>query len=60
MKLKQPLFFLHQNPQPNEPWNGTLDATRERSVCTQIYYTAELLGSEDCLFINVYTQEVLS
>lgn len=42
-----------------DPWNGTLDATKERSVCWQTYFvTGEILGGEDCLFVNVYTQEV--
>ncbi|KAF7281454.1 hypothetical protein GWI33_004745 [Rhynchophorus ferrugineus] len=45
-------------PVPNEPWSGVLNTTTDRDSCTQVL-TAEdptlLTGSEDCLYINVYT-----
>ncbi|VEN60664.1 unnamed protein product [Callosobruchus maculatus] len=40
-------------PVEKSKWNGTLDATREGSQCVQ--NINPVLGSEDCLFINVYT-----
>ncbi|CAH1119275.1 unnamed protein product [Phaedon cochleariae] len=40
-------------PVPNDKWNGTLNATREGSSCVQ--GILPVTGSEDCLFINVYT-----
>ena len=44
----------------NKCWNGTLDAGKFRSVCVQQDVTnikdpSKLIGSEDCLFINVWT-----
>ncbi|XP_077262131.1 carboxylic ester hydrolase [Temnothorax americanus] len=45
-------------PQPPIAWNGTLDATTNAEICTQrnIYvHQEEIVGSEDCLYLNVYT-----
>ncbi|KAJ9582240.1 hypothetical protein L9F63_003369, partial [Diploptera punctata] len=36
-------------PEPPSPWDGTYDATEERN---------ELSGDEDCLYLNVYTNEL--
>ncbi|CAG9762418.1 unnamed protein product [Ceutorhynchus assimilis] len=46
------------SPIENDPWEGLHDATHDRSECTQ-YASGdllgdEMLGSEDCLYINVY------
>nr|WRX06028.1 CCE016g [Helicoverpa armigera] len=46
-----------RDPQDPEPWDGVLAATAHGSVCPQFnplsaIYTS---GSEDCLFLNVYT-----
>ncbi len=49
-------------PQPVEAWNGTRDASRLASDCTQALGREAVLGgggglvvgSEDCLFVNVY------
>ncbi|XP_066261238.1 juvenile hormone esterase-like [Euwallacea similis] len=48
------------SPLPNSPWNGTLDATKERSECVQFSSDdflgiGDISGDEDCLYINVYT-----
>jgi para-nitrobenzyl esterase len=42
-------------PQPVEPWDGVLDATRYRSACAQLerYGIPESSESEDCLYLNV-------
>ncbi|XP_073515006.1 para-nitrobenzyl esterase-like isoform X4 [Phyllobates terribilis] len=45
---------------PKEPtcWNDTLDATKFRSMCAQVRplsETGEVMGSEDCLHVNVWT-----
>ncbi|KAL1506685.1 hypothetical protein ABEB36_006005 [Hypothenemus hampei] len=50
------------SPVKNSPWNGTLNATYDRSECPQ-YSSDDLLGTtlygaEDCLYINVYTPDV--
>ncbi|GLG94244.1 Esterase FE4 [Gryllus bimaculatus] len=43
-------------PQRAEAWEGVRDGTRERSECTQLKFpTRELVGREDCLYLNVYT-----
>ncbi|XP_035435441.2 juvenile hormone esterase [Spodoptera frugiperda] len=45
-------------PVPVEPWQGTLDATKESPVCVQRNpYTRqeEIVGQEDCLYLNIYT-----
>ncbi|XP_046610896.1 venom carboxylesterase-6-like [Neodiprion virginianus] len=43
---------------PAGPWNGTLDAGRMPNVCVQ--RTEELMGDEDCLYLNVYTPQLPS
>nr|CAH7767196.1 unnamed protein product [Callosobruchus chinensis] len=43
-------------PVEKSNWSGTLDATKEGSQCVQ--NIEPVLGSEDCLFINVYTPSV--
>lgn len=48
-------------PQPAEPWEGELDVSGAASVkCVQYGYMSEggspgLSGSEDCLYLNVWT-----
>ncbi|KAE8744567.1 Carboxyl/Cholinesterase 32 [Frankliniella occidentalis] len=44
-----------QPPQPAEPWAGVLPAEQERPPPLQIdYYLKKVVGSEDCLYLNVY------
>lgn len=45
---------------PEEPpcWKDTLDATEFKSICAQVQplsETGEVMGSEDCLYVNVWT-----
>uniref|UniRef100_A0A182WL96 Carboxylesterase type B domain-containing protein n=1 Tax=Anopheles minimus TaxID=112268 RepID=A0A182WL96_9DIPT len=45
------------NPEPNEPWEGTYDATRPKNACIQkivLVPTAPMFGVEDCLYLNVF------
>ena len=44
----------------NKCWNGTLDATKFGSICVQQDLASpndpsKVIGSEDCLFVNVWT-----
>lgn len=42
-------------PQPPEPWDGVWNATKERNPCYSHHMiTREVIGSEDCLFLNIY------
>lgn len=57
------LRFVVQNPIAADPWDDVLDATVEKDMCIQknlfMYQTYnELLGVEDCLYLNVYTPNV--
>ena len=53
-----------QLPQPLVPWDGELDATTYAEWCTQTVDDDEerslreqAIGSEDCLYLNVWTPE---
>lgn len=55
----QTQFSSKQDPQLPHPWIGIWDATREPSSCWQKdQFTGEYLGSEDCLYLNVFTRNV--
>jgi para-nitrobenzyl esterase len=47
-------------PQEPPPWSGILNTTKSKDVCTQGAMTAtwhstgEIIGSEDCLYLDVY------
>ncbi|XP_061393224.1 esterase B1-like [Musca vetustissima] len=48
-------------PKPPEPWKELLDCTRCRSKPIQYdYVTKSVQGSEDCLYLNVYTEKLKS
>lgn len=42
-------------PQPFGTWMGTLQATKFGSECPQFDTAGAVIGSENCLFLNVYT-----
>ncbi|XP_015112051.1 venom carboxylesterase-6 [Diachasma alloeum] len=46
-------------PQPFGSWEGTLKATKPKSMCTQYVlgagYPGKVVGNEDCLYLNIYT-----
>ncbi|XP_063922124.1 esterase B1-like isoform X2 [Zophobas morio] len=57
---KPPLGALRfKAPQPPEPWTGIKDATHEGNDCVSRHTVLRtLIGSEDCLTLNVYTPEL--
>ncbi|XP_065215915.1 esterase FE4-like [Planococcus citri] len=45
-------------PQPIGRWSGILNAKNEKDDCVQYsLFTHDVLGSEDCLYLNVFTLE---
>uniref|UniRef100_A0A1B6EDH4 Carboxylic ester hydrolase n=1 Tax=Clastoptera arizonana TaxID=38151 RepID=A0A1B6EDH4_9HEMI len=59
---KPPIGDLRfQAPQPNEPWEGIRNALEEGHQSIQISEmggNSSLVGSEDCLYLNVYIPEL--
>lgn len=52
-----PLRF--KDPQPCESWSGVRDALSEPEICPQKHIILrEVLGNEDCLYLNVYTPQL--
>ena len=57
--LKTTIF--HQDPEEPEAWSGVRDALKEGNDCIQFHlFKNGLVGSEDCLYLNVYTPQVIS
>ena len=42
-------------PVPPGSWNGIRDASTFGNACAQIAYGGDLIGDEDCLYLNVFT-----
>ncbi|XP_072947296.1 juvenile hormone esterase-like [Epargyreus clarus] len=59
---RPPLGVLRfKSPQPPETWEGVRDArtVNNSQVCFQTdLFTNEVIGSEDCLYLNVYTPKL--
>ncbi|XP_044580584.1 esterase FE4-like isoform X1 [Cotesia glomerata] len=48
-----------RDPEPVEPWSGVRDATEFGDSCVQFVRSSKkVLGSENCLFLNVYTMDL--
>ncbi|XP_066249150.1 juvenile hormone esterase-like [Euwallacea similis] len=47
-------------PEPPEPWEGVRDCTQDGTPNIMFSFTQELIGSEDCLYLNVHTQRLPS
>ncbi|XP_076232205.1 carboxylic ester hydrolase [Calliopsis andreniformis] len=48
-------------PKPAAAWKGVLEAKEDANICVQrnIYtYQEEVVGDEDCLYLNVYTPKL--
>lgn len=62
--LKKMLVYIVKDPVPADSWTGVLNATTESQACIQknLFFYEEvdvLVGSEDCLYLNVYTPKVI-
>ncbi|XP_064213262.1 alpha-esterase like protein E1 isoform X1 [Tribolium castaneum] len=59
---KPPVGLLRfKAPEPPEKWTGVLDATKEGSPCYARHpFNNKIVGSEDCLYLNVYTKKIAS
>lgn len=52
------IFF--QDPQPLDPWEGIKDAVKDAgpSVGIDIMNPNLIIGTEDCLYLNIFTPKV--
>lgn len=50
------LFINFQPPVAKKPWSGTLDVSQPGPICVQ--GSNPVRGSEDCLYLKVYTTKV--
>lgn len=57
---KPPIGKLRfKDPLPPEEWFGIRDGSKFGNVCAQIdNVTNEMIGSDDCLYLNVYTPRI--
>lgn len=47
-----------QDPEPLDPWPQPLRANRETAASQRDFLIPRFVGSEDCLYMNVYTKDV--
>lgn len=53
------MFLCKKAPRPLEKWEGVYNAIHEGNSCVQKSpMSRTIVGSEDCLYLNVYTPEV--
>ena len=48
-----------QAPEPSNSWEGVRNAIDFGSMCAQ-GSLGNIVGEEDCLFLNVYTPQIVS
>ena len=47
-------------PVPHDPWTGVLSATEYGNRCAQLDANNNVIGAEDCLFLNLWAPAALS
>lgn len=52
------LFYFFQPPVPVKPWTETLDCTKDAPMPLSYYMKKQIVGSEDCLYIEISTPTV--
>lgn len=58
------VVFFVQDPEAPSSWEGTRDASIPAEPCPQVSYVSEteggkeIFGSEDCLYLNVFSNQV--
>ena len=55
-------WISNQAPMKKKPWDGVLKAHFDSAICIQrdpFRRDLEIAGSEDCLYLNVYSPEVV-
>ena len=53
------MLFRSPEPPSTPEWEGVKNATVPGSACVHVgYFDGEVLGSEDCLLLNVFTTSV--
>jgi hypothetical protein len=58
LRLNMPLFN-YQLPIPKAPWSGIREAKKPGPYCLQFnLLRPRIMGSENCLYLNVYTPQV--
>nr|XP_022907315.1 juvenile hormone esterase-like [Onthophagus taurus] len=57
---KKPIRELRfKDPLPPEKWDGIRDATTNMPRCIQHNINQEIIGKEDCLYLNVHTYRLI-
>lgn len=40
---------------PGKSWDGVRSATETPNMCPQLLFNEDVIGNEDCLYLNVYS-----
>lgn len=51
LRFQNPILYT-------EPWKDVYDATKQSAMCLQSVSHGFVFGTEDCLYLNLYTPQV--